>query len=281
MIDAAGGCLEICGEKITDTCLNDPNSAVEAICVSVEGVSQRQLARQLTAAALNCVLSSPSGATTCGTGGICSGVSIDAIFTECNNVCAGTGGTLTVGDCIEAIDCFNNGGHPQPDGSCVFDSNNCHERNLCPEPNGPLCFQPPGPAGSSNECNAANKNNCTVIDNFTAKSPKCEAKCGASPATTCPAPAPGADDTCCAPAACAHDLCTTDGALDPTCDPKVNCVCNTGKVLCSGGTNGGTACAVDSECPGGTCGPDPFCCSTEWDSECRGEAIGSCGLSCP
>ncbi|MGK2924642.1 MAG: hypothetical protein ACSLE2_03390, partial [Lysobacterales bacterium] len=88
------------------------------------------------------------------------------------------------------IDCFNNGGY-WAGGSCtnnpgacsisggLCDVNNdtcdgglgdvcepdpqenCHERELCQE-EGPLCFQPPGPAGSSGECNVARKNSIYV-----------------------------------------------------------------------------------------------------------------------
>src|ERR1051326_9219444 len=49
--------ITICGECINDTALNDAASAVEAMCVSPRGDPTLQLARQLTAAALNCVIS--------------------------------------------------------------------------------------------------------------------------------------------------------------------------------------------------------------------------------
>ncbi len=117
--DFTGTCgpLLICGNDITNTCLND-QSAVEAICVAVKGDSTLQVARQLTAAALNCILSNSSDTTagTCTGAGencadVCAGVSVDAAFTACNdpaNLCATTA-TLTDGtviNCIEALDCF-------------------------------------------------------------------------------------------------------------------------------------------------------------------------------
>jgi len=186
VINAAGGCLEICGERITNTVLGSADSAVEAMCIAVQGVPERQLARQLTAAALNCVMS--------GGGATCSGLGdISTLFAECNSVCEcsvcpGTPegcssigscppDSLTVGQCIDALDCFNNGGHPSlSDGSCTFDSNNCENQALCNQDIG-LCFKPPGPAGSSNECNDANQNLCTVIEASTPKSPGNETAC--------------------------------------------------------------------------------------------------------
>jgi hypothetical protein len=98
-------------------------------------------------------------------------------------------------DCIDAIDCGNNGGEYDnatstckigdciddvtgedvgdcgtvagaevecPEGStCVELEDNCHVRELCNEDVG-LCFDPPGPATSPRLCNKANKTECTV-----------------------------------------------------------------------------------------------------------------------
>jgi hypothetical protein len=41
----------------------------------------------------------------------------------------------------------------------------------------PLCFEPPGSAGSSDECNDAKKSDCMVIEKSTAKSPQHETDC--------------------------------------------------------------------------------------------------------
>jgi hypothetical protein len=166
VIDAAGGCLEVCGERITNTDIESANSATEAMCVSVGGVQERQLARQLMAAALNCVMS--------GGGATCSGVSIEAVFNDCNLVCesGGTQGTRSVGDCITLIDNYNNG----------LD-NRCHDRELCnpqvidPVSGQPLCFPQPGPAGGPGACNDARKNDCYVIEQGGGKSPETEANC--------------------------------------------------------------------------------------------------------
>jgi hypothetical protein len=158
--------LTICGHPITTTDLTN-TSAVEAICVAIKGDSTLQVARQLTAAALNCIVSNSTG---CGTGqnatDPCSGISIDAVFTACNataNGCAVTA-TLTDGtvvNCIEALDCFNNGGSFDPaTGTCSASLNSCHDRLLV---NGCFNFEPPGPAGSPKECNDARKDSCTIF----------------------------------------------------------------------------------------------------------------------
>ncbi len=186
-----GGPLQVCGEIIDNTMIGCGDSALEAICVSVKGTQQLQLVRQLTAAALNCIMSNGNAD--------CSGVSIDQIFADCNSVCKGdTVAGWDIGKCIGAIDCFNNGGIYK-DGfcqtgtcsndpskpcneddlsncgvsnpfiawlqnvSCVPLEGNCHERELCNEDVG-LCFEPPGPAGSSRACNEARKNSCYVAE---------------------------------------------------------------------------------------------------------------------
>jgi hypothetical protein len=168
VIGAAGGCLDICGEKITDTCLDSADSAVEAMCVAVQGDIRRQLVRQLTAAALNCVVS--------GGGPGCDGVSVEAIFATCNLVCTGASGAMTTQQCIDQLDAFNNG----------ISSPGCHDRTLCNPavPGlGAICDdRPPNPAGSAGECSAARGNACLVTASD-------EAKCATGTKTaaeTCP-----------------------------------------------------------------------------------------------
>ncbi len=51
---------------------------------------------------------------------------------------------------------------------------------------------------------------------------------------------------------CEHDLCEAGGPLDATCDPCATTVCT----------------------------EDPFCCESEWDDVCVGEAEQLCGLDC-
>jgi hypothetical protein len=166
------GPLLICGNNITDTCL-DSSSAVEAICVAVKGDSTLQVARQLTAAALNCILSNSADATvgTCTGAGencadVCAGISVDAVFAACNdpaNACATTATVDgTVVNCIEALDCFNNGGtFDIATGTCgASEGTSCHDRDLV---NGCFSFNPPGPAGSPKECNTARKDDITIF----------------------------------------------------------------------------------------------------------------------
>ena len=82
MIDLGGGSLQICGECINSTVpINNAASAIEAMCVSPQGDQRLQLVRQLTAGALNCIVS--------GGGADCSGTSVDQLFADCNAACIG------------------------------------------------------------------------------------------------------------------------------------------------------------------------------------------------
>ena len=184
------GPLNICGEKITTTKLNDAASALEALCVPVQGNQYLQLARQLTAAALNCAVSGYHN---------CVGYpKYEYLFSECNTWCdpnTPDAQTVNTGYCIQSLDCLNNGGtvleggycktgtcsdNPNnpcnggdlsfcgKDAICVADVQTCHDQPLClhvdgkPVPGAP-CFPETGPAGSSNACQDANKTACTVI----------------------------------------------------------------------------------------------------------------------
>ncbi|MGH7819989.1 MAG: hypothetical protein ACREQ9_09460 [Candidatus Binatia bacterium] len=167
VIAAAGGCLEICGEIIDETSVDSADSALEALCVKIEGETLRQLARQLTAAALNCVITNGSGD--------CTGVSVESLFQACNAACAAGGVTAQVDgssvDCIAAIDCFNSGGaFDTGSGECSSSDRNCESRPLVNETLG-LDFDPPGPAGSPKACKSAKKSKCTVVGST-------EAECG-------------------------------------------------------------------------------------------------------
>ena len=161
VIDAAGGSISVCGKTLTNTALNDAASAEEALCVKVQGVQVLQLASQLTAAALNCVIS--------GTSTSCAGTAIADQFNACNAACAAGRTTATVGgnsvDCIGAIDCANNGGtFDLASGTCGSSGFNCHNQPLCNGNDPALCFEPPGPAGSTDNCNAARQNDCTIFN---------------------------------------------------------------------------------------------------------------------
>lgn len=189
VLDAVNGAW-VCGQPIQLTSTGDQDSALEALCVSPKGDKKLQLARQLTAAALNCVMS--------GGGAECDDVSIEAMFEACNDACLGLVPAPTIGECIDAIDCFNNGGvmlenglcqigtcdgdgetaceddrdcehrgGRKPHSSCVPTPGNCQERPLVCDLDGDgeldLDFEPPGPAGSSKSCHKAEKNKCTIF----------------------------------------------------------------------------------------------------------------------
>ncbi len=184
VLDAAHG-ITVCGQPVYQTIVNSRTSALEGMCVSPKGDQKLQLARQLASAALNCVMS--------GGGATCAGISVESTFTTCNSVCSGTSTAMTIGDCISAIDCFNNGGSVLDNGACgmgtcngdgttacenddncthmstvgspatcIPTASNCHDRALVNEDLG-LNFEPPGPAGSSSSCNSAHKNKCTIF----------------------------------------------------------------------------------------------------------------------
>jgi hypothetical protein len=193
VLAAAGGSISICGETIDDTDVDSADSAVEALCVRVQGQITRQLARQLTAARLNCIVSGEAG-------GPCNDISVNDVFDACNTACVAGEVSATVGseeiNCIDALDCFNNGGsfdsatgvcstgtcvvggaacgpdHPCASGECQANAGNCHETDFSDTsfslPNDSLpasdaCSGKQGPAGSSEQCKSANKTQCTII----------------------------------------------------------------------------------------------------------------------
>ncbi|MGK7296380.1 MAG: DUF7507 domain-containing protein [Candidatus Wenzhouxiangella sp. M2_3B_020] len=158
VLNSNGGSIEVCGQTIDNTNVGNVHSAVEAMCVRIQGEQQRQLARQLTAMALNCLVS--------GGDADCTGTSVDALFDEANAACTTNDGNL--GYYIGRVDCFNNGGqYDEASGECLideFDPNNCQNRELDESSDifdgvSPL----PGPAGSSRACTAANGNGVKVV----------------------------------------------------------------------------------------------------------------------
>jgi len=167
VITANGGCMEICGEVITTATagsVGSANSVLEAMCISPRGEQRLQLVRQLTALALNCGVS--------GFGLDCGGnAGLDSLFTDCNAACLSNTG---VGDCIESIDCFNNGGAIDENGLCGEAAFNCHEQ--------PLGI-PSGAADTPQACNAASKNTCEVI---LAKEANCTSGTKQAGAESCP-----------------------------------------------------------------------------------------------
>jgi hypothetical protein len=163
VLAAFNGTLQICGVTV-DTV----DEALQAICVSPKGDSRLQLARQLTAAALNCGITNAGGTpgqcTLENGADPCAGVSIGDVFQACNLACP-TGTTAVVDghtiSCIGAIDCFNGGGVFDPaTGNCNdATGTSCHDRDLSA---GCFEFVPPGAAGSPKACNDARKD-CTTI----------------------------------------------------------------------------------------------------------------------
>jgi hypothetical protein len=163
VLAAFNGTLQICGVTV-DTV----DEALQAICVSPKGDSRLQLARQLTAAALNCGITNAGGTpgqcTLENGADPCAGVSIGDVFQACNAACP-TGTTAVVDghtiSCIGAIDCFNGGGVFDPaTGNCNdATGTSCHDRDLSA---GCFEFVPPGAAGSPKACNDARKD-CTTI----------------------------------------------------------------------------------------------------------------------
>jgi len=140
VLDAAGGPINICGRLIDNTDLGVFDSALEAMCVHISGDSQRQLARQLMAAALNCVVS--------GGGADCSGISVADDFAAANAACTANAGNLS--EHIDAIDDFNNSSH-------------CHEVDLGESEIFEGLDQVPGPVGGSKKCKRATKNEIWVV----------------------------------------------------------------------------------------------------------------------
>jgi len=182
LLDVVGP-IDVCGQTISSTNADDLSNVLEALCVRVEGVQERQLYRQLVAASLNCAVSGSLG--DCDT--------LIPGYDECNAICQGLpDGTSTVGSCITLLDCFNNGGTltngvcttgtcasqptircssdlpcPLFNGqtqSCVADPNSCHAQDLCNEDIG---FCPAtGPASSNKACHDAQFDQCTIDSCF-------------------------------------------------------------------------------------------------------------------
>jgi hypothetical protein len=123
ILDAAGG-IDICGVHIDNTKIDSATSALEAMCVSVEGESKIQLARSLMAAAL----SSAGGGNTF----------VD--FDLCNMVCVDPAATKEdISACITAAGNFNESGDKA---DCPFDV---------------------GGAANPDPCKAAKDTDCLIV----------------------------------------------------------------------------------------------------------------------
>jgi len=126
--------ITVCGVQILNTTPDSPNSALEALCVAPRGTIRLQLARQLTAASLNCQVETCPGA-------------VLTRIEQCNQACIANNDDDAIGQCIEDIDAFNNGVGLAP---------GCHDR-VIPQ------FNPPGPAGSGQLCGDAHTDCCDIF----------------------------------------------------------------------------------------------------------------------
>jgi hypothetical protein len=192
-----GGPLTICGESIRTTTLEDAASAEEALCITVQGEQTRQLARQLTATALSCVVSDIAAGRNPLANPTCSQVSIGAIFQQCNDVCTGASTARTVSQCTDLLDCFNNGFTPNPvTGQCgasATSGQNCHSQDFpscanlalpnCTLPTSNKCFAKEGSASSTDKCGAARGNDCFII-----ASQEANCSCDSDPTSGRPCP---------------------------------------------------------------------------------------------
>lgn len=102
-----------------------------------------------------------------------------------------------------------------------------------------------------------------------------------------------------------HDQCTTGEAMDASCNACVSSICNADPFCCQtswdqtcvdevdqfcAGECSGGGCSHDecsqggpledgcSACVTDVCDADPFCCGTDWDQTCVGEADSICGI---
>ncbi|MGE3499343.1 MAG: hypothetical protein AB7N53_15770 [Candidatus Binatia bacterium] len=212
------------------------NFALEALCINEVGGSVKQLARQLTAAALNCGVSGGS----CD----CADSSIAAIYNACDAACIAGQQTAMVNgdnvDCTNAIDCFNNGG--------VFDS----ATNTCK-------------IGECIDSQGTDVGDCLLEDGEGV----CDDQSGAQVASvvvTC-VRTPGCHDRGLPDNLCdtevehcsasSSDACHT--ARENNCEiiPPAEAQCT----VCEGGGDVGAECESSDDCDGGTCQADGLVCA--------------------
>jgi hypothetical protein len=122
LLDSADG-LEVCGQSITTTAVDNGDnvddlglsSALEGLCVAVDGTPIRRLYRELVTAALNCTIS--------GRPDNCDAVVsqfVDVSFSDCNELCEiGDGSSQAARRCAAQLDCYNSGGRFD-DGKCSY-----------------------------------------------------------------------------------------------------------------------------------------------------------------
>lgn len=99
---------------------------------------------------------------------------------------------------------------------------------------------------------------------------------------------PGCSDQACCEAVCAVDSFCCDTAWDTICVSEAFQLCGSlCAAACSGSANDccfaspdGTPGCSDEACCLAVCAADPFCCNTQWDGVCAGEAFGICAPLC-
>ena len=115
---------------------------------------------------------------------------------------------------------------------------------------------------------------CELTTQFVAVAPAfdpdrtCAGRCGDDAGAQCQC-----DDGCQAAGNCCDDFVAL--CIAPECS---HTVCAAGPALpvnCTDEAEGGSTCAAQ------VCAQDSFCCQSEWDATCVGEASSICGLSCP
>lgn len=163
-IDAAGPFV-VCGHMLRTTEAGSLASALEALCVRIDGLEERQLFRQLVTTNLNCAISE---------GGRCDQILerfIDVSFSDCNNLCAGepVKGGPSAQECTRQLSCFNDGGRVF-DGQCATGTCGKDSLQLCGADHG----------------NCAGGKDCVRFDDTCAYSPVCSADLEAM-AGICPA----------------------------------------------------------------------------------------------
>ena len=110
----------------------------------------RQLMRQMTAAALNCVMS--------GTTPDCSGLTIGDKWAAANAACVANDDQAAMSGFIEDFDAFNNGYYLGSE--CVED---IRQSPVWDDGSGGLVHKLPGAAGSSRGCNTAIQNKWFLV----------------------------------------------------------------------------------------------------------------------
>jgi hypothetical protein len=173
LLDAAGDCVVVCGEKIDSTATNSANSALEALCGPVEGIPRTQLARQLTTAVLNCIAS--------GGGSGCALTDIAEQVATCDAICRSSASSKTqISQCIAALTCINEGGEPLAGGFCqkgtcannapCNSKSGCSDQSACvPLPDScadedlALCAGRKCPASSPGKCEQAKSTSCNIV----------------------------------------------------------------------------------------------------------------------